>query len=98
LARGWPIPLLVCAAVLVAALDGQAGLRVWWDLRAALRDAQAERALLLREVEGLRTAADALEGDRFAIERAIRERLRLARAGETLVRLSAPESASPRFP
>jgi cell division protein FtsB len=49
-------------------------------------------------VDRLRAAADALESDRFAIERAIRERLRLARAGETLVRLSGPETASSRFP
>ena len=98
LARWWPIPLLVCAALLVAAFDGQAGLRSWWELRAALRDAQSERAELEREVDALRAAADALEGDGFAIERAIRERLRFARAGETLVRLSEPETASPRFP
>lgn len=98
LARWWPIPLFVCAALLVAALDGRSGLRAWWEVRTALRDAEAERAVLEREVAGLRAAADALEADRFAIEREIRERLRFARPGETLVRRSAPESASPWFP
>jgi cell division protein FtsB len=98
LARWWPIPVIVCAALVVAALDGRAGLRAFWELRAALREAQSERADLEREVAGLRAQADALEGDKFAIESAIRERLRLARRGETLVRLSEPEPASPRFP
>jgi cell division protein FtsB len=97
LARWWPIPLLIGAAALVAALDGRAGLRAWWELRAGLRDAEIQRAALQLEVEALRSSAAALESDDFAIERAIRERLRLARAHETLVRLSA-ESASPRFP
>jgi cell division protein FtsB len=98
LARWWPIPLLVGVAALLAALDSHAGLRAWWDLRAALRDAESERAELQREVDALRLEADALEKGSFAIERAIRERLRLARAGETVVRLSTPENASPRFP
>jgi cell division protein FtsB len=98
LARWWPIPLLVCAAALLAALDGEAGLRSWWELRAALREAERERAVLQREVDALRGAADALESDGFAIERAIRERLRLAGPGETLVRLPGPDTASPRFP
>lgn len=96
--RWWPIPLLVGVAACVAALDGNAGLRSWWDVRAALREAEAERAELQREVDALRAAADALESDRFAIERAIRERLRFAKDGETLLRLSEPDTASPRFP
>ena len=98
MARWWPIPLLVGVAALLAALDSHAGLRAWWELRAALREAESERAQLQREVDDLRAEADALEKDPFAIERAIRERLRLARAGETVVRLSTPENASPRFP
>jgi cell division protein FtsB len=73
-------------------------MRAWWDLRATLREAETERAELQREVDRLRADADALESDGFAIERAIRERLRLAKAGETVVRLSNPETASPRFP
>jgi cell division protein FtsB len=98
LARWWPIPLLLCAAALVAALDGRAGLRAWWELRDGLRDAEAQRAALRLEVESLRSSALALESDSFAIERAIRERLRLAKPRETLVRLSGPDPASPRFP
>ena len=50
------------------------------------------------EVARLRAEADALESDRFAIERAIRERLRFARSGETVVRFSAADPSSPRFP
>jgi cell division protein FtsB len=98
LARWWPIPLLVGVAALLAALDSHAGLRAWWDLRASLREAETERAELQREVDRLRVEADALESNGFAIERAIRERLRLAKAGETVVRLPGSDTASPRFP
>jgi cell division protein FtsB len=98
LARWWPIPLLWCGALLIAALDGNVGLRAWWELRDALRDAEQERAALRREVAVLRDAAQALERDPFAIERAIRERLHFAKPDETLVRLSGPEGASSRIP
>ena len=98
MARWWPIPLLLCVAALVAALDESAGLRAWWELRAGLRQAEAQRDALRLEVGELQSAADALDADGFAIERAIRERLKLSRPGETLVRLSGVEPASPRFP
>jgi cell division protein FtsB len=80
--------LLLFAALAIAALDRSAGLQSWWSLRAALVEADVERAALRAEVERLRVAADRLEQDDFEIERAIRERLRLAKPGETLVRLS----------
>lgn len=98
MARWWPIPLLLCVAALVAALDANAGLRAWWELRDGLRHAEVQRDALRLEVDALQGAADALDADGFAIERAIRERLRLSRPGETLVRLPGAESASPRFP
>jgi cell division protein FtsB len=79
--------LLLCAAFVLAALDREAGFQSWWHLRAALAEAGAERDVLRAEVERLRSAADRLEGDGFEIERAIRERLRFAKPGETLVRL-----------
>jgi cell division protein FtsB len=85
--RWWPIPLLLCAALGFAALDRDAGLQSWWHLRAALDEADTERAVLRAEALRLRGAADRLEADGFEIERAIRERLRFARPGETLVRL-----------
>jgi cell division protein FtsB len=97
-ARWWPIPLFLGAALLVAALDTDAGLRTWWELRASLRRADAERDALRLAVGTLRDAAEALDSDPFAIERAIRERLRFAKPDETLVRFSEPEGASTRFP
>jgi cell division protein FtsB len=46
-----------------------------------------ERVVALRaETKKLREEVAALEGDRFAIERAIREDLGYARRGETVVR------------
>ena len=86
--RWWPIPLLFCAALAIAAFDREAGLQSWWSLRASLAELNVERTALRSEVERLRLSADALERDDFEIERAIRERLRFAKPGETLVRLS----------
>lgn len=86
--RWWPIPLLLGAALAIAALDRSAGLQSWWSLRAALVEADVERTALRGEVERLRLATDRMEQDDFEIERAIRERLRFAKPGETLVRLS----------
>jgi len=98
LARWWPIPLLWFGALLMAALDGSVGLRAWWQVRDTLREAEFERAALRHEVAGLQAAATALEADPFAIERAIRERLRFAKPGETLVHLPGPKGASSRIP
>ncbi len=98
LARWWPIPLLWFGALLIAALDGNVGLRTWWQLRDTLHEAELERAALRHEVALLSAAAAALESDSFAIERAIRERLRFAKPDETLVHLSEPKGASHRFP
>jgi cell division protein FtsB len=98
LARWWPIPLLWFGALLIAALDGNVGLHAWWQVRDTLREAELERAALRREVADLRAAASALESDPFAIERAIRERLRFAKPDETLVHLPEPKGASSRIP
>lgn len=97
--RGWwPVPALLAAALLFAWLDTDSGLRTWWRLRQELRDATVRIESLREDVETRRRHAEALEGDAFAIERAIRERLQYARPGETIVRLRDTGRATPRIP
>lgn len=88
---------VAAVAVAAAIADGDSGLGTWWALRADLRDARARIAALRREVSELEREAAALEADPFALERAIRERLEYARAGETLVRLPR-ERTNTRIP
>ena len=66
------LPVLGIAALVVAALDENAGVRRWWHLRGELADARARIERLTGEVEGLRADASQLESDPFAMERAIR--------------------------
>lgn len=92
------MPALLAAALLFAWVDADSGLRNWWTLRRDLRHANERIERLREDVEARRRHAQALESDEFAIERAIRERLRYARPGETVVRLRDPDRASPRIP
>jgi cell division protein FtsB len=90
----WPIPALVAAALLFAWIDGDAGLRTWWELRGEVAEAQVRNEGLRRDVEVRQRDATALEDDDFAIERAIRERLEYARPGETIVKLRDSSGAT----
>lgn len=100
------IPALLVAALAVAVLDEDAGIRTWLRLRGDVRAAEARQETLRAEIAELRDEAEALESQRFAQERAIREELEWARPGETVVRLpperppgDAPsDSRTPRFP
>lgn len=92
------MPALLAAALLFAWVDADSGLRAWWDLRRDLRETNGRIERLRADVEARRRHAKALEGDAFAIERAIREQLQYARPGETIVRLRAPDRATPRIP
>ncbi|HEY5658262.1 MAG TPA: septum formation initiator family protein [Myxococcota bacterium] len=97
--RGWLwIPALAGMVLAVALLDGDSGLGTWLRLRAELADARGRIAGIRDEADSLARQADALEGDDFAIERAIREELEYARSGETLLRLLREDDVSSRFP
>ena len=97
--RGWLwIPALAGMVLAVALLDGDSGLGTWLRLRAELADAHGRIAGIRDEADSLARQADALEGDDFAIERAIREELEYARSGETLLRLLREDDVSSRFP
>lgn len=89
----------VAALVMFAALaDGDSGLRTWWELRGDLGQAQERVARLRADLSTLERDVGGLEGDPFAVERAIRERLEYAKPGETLIRLAPSKSANPRIP
>lgn len=93
----WWIPALVGIALVSAAVDEGSGIRKSWQLRSDLRAAHERIETLRAEIETLRREATALESDPFAIERAIREDLDFARAGETVVRLIPAVEPTPRF-
>jgi cell division protein FtsB len=92
------IAALMSATALLAALDSDSGIGTWLRLRGELREAQVRNADLRAELERLAAEAGALEAGGFAVERAIREELGFARAGETLLRLPATDHSSARFP
>jgi cell division protein FtsB len=83
-----PLALALALAFGWRLADSRAGARAWWSLRVD-RDAAQERIRALRaEAERLRAEARALRDEQgFALERAIREDLELARPGEVVLRV-----------
>ena len=90
----WLVPGLALLALTVAALDEESGLARWQHLRAELTDADARIEALDGEVAALRAEAVRLESEPFAIERAIREELELARPGQQVIRLPGAKASS----
>ena len=92
---------VVAVALALALDDGDSGLRTWWALRDDLRAAQARIERLRSDVAELERDSGGLSGagEPFALERAIRERLRLrARRARRSCAWTAPGDASPRIP
>ncbi len=92
------IPGLVVAAFGYVALDEGAGIRTWLHHRDELERADERIARLEAEITQLRIEVERLDADPFAIESAIREDLRFARAGETVVQMPPANGSNPRFP
>jgi cell division protein FtsB len=92
------IPALVAAALVYAAFDTDSGIRTWLQMRADLEASHTRIEEIRGEIQDRQRDAAVLENDAFAIESAIREDLKLARPGETVVRLSGGEVSNPRFP
>jgi cell division protein FtsB len=92
------IPALLSAALIYISADRGAGLSTWMRDRDSLENSEEQIARLEAEIVRLKAEVGRLERDPFAIERAIREDLEWARAGETVVRLPGTLDSNPRFP
>jgi len=84
------VPAALAAALLYLLLDAQFGLRAWARLAEQVAAVRTENEALRGRIRDLDAAARALEGDPFAIEKALREDLHYARPGEMVV-VIAPE-------
>ncbi len=82
----WLAPLVLGAVAGIAVADGESGIPMWFRLRDDVAEASQRVQVLTRRNAALQTQIDALEREPFALERAIREDLGLARPGEILVR------------
>ena len=90
--------LVLALGLARAGFDADSGVRQWLYMRAELDEARARIASLEEEVDLLRTEAEQLEADDYALERAIREELELVQPGQTLVRLRRRGISSARNP
>ncbi len=93
--RLWIATAIVAAAVAYAFLDRETGIPTWLQLREEVADGRARAAAQRARIESLRAQAEALERDPFAVERAIREDLELARPGEVIVRFPRDSFSTP---
>ena len=94
----WIAPAIIAAAMAFALIDTGSGVPAWLRMRADLHSAQQRMAGLEREIAEAEAESGSLGEDSFAIERAIREDLGLARPGEMVMRLADPAAETPRLP
>ena len=92
------IPAVVGAVLVYAVFDDGSGVRTWLRLGTELRSSQDRIGEIRREIAALRSEAEGLESDSFAVERAIREDLGFARRGELVVRLRRASTPTSRIP
>ncbi len=85
-------------AFALAWVDDDAGLRNWWRLRGELAEARGRIAAVESRVAVREAEAERLRDDPLALERAIREDLRLAKPGETLLIVRPEGEPNPRNP
>lgn len=79
---------LAVGAVMLAVVDRDSGLQTWMRLRSELFASQSRIHQLESETAELRAQISDLQSHPWAVERAIREDLDLARPGEVLVRFT----------
>jgi cell division protein FtsB len=82
----WLAPLVLGAVTGIAVADSDSGLPMWFRLRDDVAEAAERVQVLAQRNANLRSQIEALESEPFALERAIREDLGLARPGEVVVR------------
>jgi cell division protein FtsB len=84
----WLAPLVLGAVAGIAAADGDSGIPMWLRLRDDVGTAAGRVTALLHRNAEIEAEIEALEREPFALERAIREDLGLARPGEIVVRFA----------
>jgi cell division protein FtsB len=89
----WLVLAILAAGLGLSLADRESGLLKWHEKRQELEISRARIAFLNQRVETLETEISALEGDPFALERAIREELQLAKPGEIVVRFTRGATA-----
>jgi cell division protein FtsB len=82
----WLALAAIALVMVLAVVDQKSGLSTWMRLRGELDASQQRIRVLEGANDALRDEIRALERDPFAVERAIREDLELARPGEIVVR------------
>ena len=87
----WLVPGILLVGLGLSLADHESGLIAWYKMRGELEVSRGRIASLKERVETLEFEINGLETDPFALERAIREDLELARPGEIVVRF-APHS------
>ncbi len=78
--------VLLLGVAAIALADRSSGVPMWLRLRDALVLRTERVSALTRSTEALQAEIEALESQPFALEKAIREDLELARPGEVVVR------------
>jgi cell division protein FtsB len=86
----WLLPVIAAAGLALTLADRESGLVVWYETHEELEVSRDRIAALNTRVDTLKSEIVALERDPFALERAIREELELARPGEIVVRFAPP--------
>lgn len=88
----WLAPLVLAVFAVIAFVDDESGVSMWIRLRSDMDQASRRVELAAGETQALQVQIDSLSSEPFALERAIREDLELARPGETIVRFAPPKA------
>lgn len=88
----WLVPAAIAVGLSVFMADRESGVPAWLRARSELEASQGRIAELEARNAALRAEIRAWEEDPFALERAIREDLGLARSGEVVVRFSESQA------
>ena len=90
------VATLVVGAIGLAVVDRESGVSRWLELRRDLAEARARIERLSWEAADLQRQIQALEGGGFALERAIREDLDLAKPGEVVIYFGSQQEIASR--
>jgi len=83
-------PIVLLAAMAVAAVSPRAGIPAWLKLERDRQEAELRISSLQASLKRIEEAGDVLRDDEFELERAIRTDLKLARPGEVIVIVEPP--------